>query len=186
MQQASVMKIKNNLEIASSVMILLIGAIVIGVVIWNLFFPRQMSTFTKPTTRPELTKGQTLANIPGIDFKKSPKTLLVAMNTTCVHCQESVPFVNDLAKTSGSGTQEVSAAGVQIVGVFPNSANDVREFAEQRHLQIQTIAGVPLNGLTVTATPTMILVDNSGKVLDFWIGTIPEKMQPEVLRQISG
>ena len=34
--------------------------------------------------------------------------------------------------------------------------------------------------IKVSGTPTLLLVDNNGKVLDVWVGMLPEDRQQEV------
>ncbi len=47
------------------------------------------------------------------------------------------------------------------------------------------LAAIDLNGLKVSATPTLILVDSTGKVLDFWVGKLSEENQQGVMKSIG-
>lgn len=67
-----------------------------------------------------------------------------------------------------------------IIAVFPNAESDVRQYAQQNQLQLETIAGADLKALNVRGTPTMILVDKNGKVLDFWVGKLSEDEKRQV------
>lgn len=39
--------------------------------------------------------------------------------------------------------------------------------------------------LNLVATPTVILVDNSGKILDFWIGKPSKEVEQQILKAIN-
>lgn len=47
------------------------------------------------------------------------------------------------------------------------------------------VARVNFKALNLVATPTVILVDNSGKVLDFWIGKPSKEVEQQILKAIN-
>jgi thioredoxin-related protein len=73
-----------------------------------------------------------------------------------------------------------------LVAVFPDAADAVKEVVKSEDLQVQTLTGVSLDGLRVTGTPTLLLVDNGGTVLSTWIGVLPPKQELEVMKVLAG
>ena len=122
----------------------------------------------------------TLASLPGSSYGSSPRTLLIAMNTRCGFCAESVPFYNRL-----TASRQANSQSVRIVALFPDSVDEVRRYVEQKQLGVETIAAVDLSKFNVSGTPTLILIDSSGKVLDFWLGKLTTDTEQQVIQRIS-
>lgn len=180
MEQVKTSKLKNGLEIASNVTIIVVGVLVVGIIGWNIYLYNQNTPPSNPALQAGIIKGQILPGLSDLDYAKSDRTLLIAMSTKCIHCKESVPFIKKLTEESPKFKVKT-----QILSLFPNSENEVKTFSEEHQLQISTKAAVQLTSMNVTGTPTMVLIDSSGKVLDFWVGAIPEKDQQEVLKELE-
>ena len=103
------------------------------------------------------------------------------MNTRCGYCNESIPFYKQLVEAQQSSDQNV-----RLVAVLPNSEVEVKQYMQQQQLNISTVPKVNLQTLKVAGTPTIILVDNGGRVLDFWVGKLPQDSEQQVIKIISG
>lgn len=168
-------KAKSYLEVATNVAVLLAAIAVLASIAAIYFRPApalQLQT--------GLQKGETLAAVPGFNFSESDQSLLLIMSTRCVYCDESAPFYRQLA-----GAQLRGDRSVRLVAVLPNSEEEVRQYMQQRQLQIAAIPAVNLRTLKVAGTPTLILVDGSGRVLDFWVGKLSLDAEQQVLKIIS-
>jgi hypothetical protein len=74
-----------------------------------------------------------------------------------------------------------NAAKVNIVAAFINKDTAlVKSYADEKQLSVQAIAGVDLDKLGIHSTPTVILVDSAGKVLESWSG----ELQPDGEREV--
>jgi hypothetical protein len=163
-------KLKDILDVTTNVVVVLFGVVAIGVLAKNYFAPQS----AKPNV--ELTKGSVLPAIAGVDYKQTSRTLILALNVDCRYCTRSVPFYNSLAEA-----RQENADQVNIVGAFINKdAALVKSYVEEKQLSVHAIAGVDLDKLGVHMTPTLILVDNTGKVLDSWRG----ELQPDGEREV--
>lgn len=149
---------KSTLEVVTNVAILLAATAFLTALSWG-FFVQQRA----PSTTGGFRKGEEAAVLPNVDYAGAPKTLVVVLNTRCRFCAESVPFYNSLA---------AGRAGTRVIAVFPNDEGEVREYARQQSLKLETVAGADLRTLHTESTPTMILVGRDGKILDFWIGKL--------------
>jgi hypothetical protein len=91
---------------------------------------------------------------------------------------ESVLFYNRLAEA-----RREDAGQFNIVAAFINKEDDrVKSYADEKHLSVPTPAGVDFDKLGIYTTPTLVLVDPAGKVLDSWSG----ELQPEGEREVFG
>jgi peroxiredoxin len=168
-------KLKNYLEIATNVAVLLVAVVVLSVFAWNYFTRRSM-----PQIQAGLQKGQVFGQVLGINYHDTPQTLLIAMSTKCHYCTESLPFYRQLAEA-----QRTNGRSTHIVAVFPNREEEVRQYAQQNNLDLDTIAGVNLATLNISGTPTAVLIDSSGRISDFWVGKQPEDTEKQIIRAVN-
>jgi thioredoxin-related protein len=148
---------------------------VLGAFAWS-YFAAQPS----PLPQVGLQKGKEFAVVPGVNYGDSPQTLLVAINTHCVYCEGSLPFYKQLIEANRRAGNTT-----RIIAIFPNPEDEARQYVQQNQLGLDTLASVDLMSLNVAATPTMILVDSHGKVLDFWVGKLSEESELQVVRAVS-
>ena len=103
--------------------------------------------------------------VPGLDYARSDKTLVMFLSTSCKYCQMSVPFYNELGRMLGTAN-----AQRRLVAVFPQAADEVGRFRAREKLDIETIVDTPLAELGVPSTPTLLLVAKDGTVIRSWVG----------------
>jgi thioredoxin-related protein len=168
-------KLKNYLEVATNAAVLLVALVVLSAFAWTYFIQ-------KPKLQLELgtQKGQTVAQLPTISYGNSPQTLIIAMSTKCSYCSESVPFYQQLTKK-----QHEDGTATRIIAIFPEMQDEVNQYIQQNQLGMTTVASVDFKPFNIGGTPTMILVDNSGKVLDFWVGRLSKDDEQQVVKAIS-
>jgi thioredoxin-related protein len=169
-------KLKSYLEVATNVAILLVAGLLLSSFAVKYFYRDRPA----PRLIGGLEKGQQIPQVAGINYGNSAHTLLVAMNTQCGYCTKSIPFYNELAKL-----EQNSKTPLHIVAAFPNQAEQVRQYVEQHQLKLESKDSIDFAQLKVAGTPTMILVDQSGHVIDFWVGGIPPEDQQKVLAAIA-
>ena len=166
-------KIKGHLELATNIAVLLVALAVLSLFAAN-YFQRP------PAPQAGLHNGTRIAQLPPLDYRSATQTMLIVMSVTCNYCQESTPFYRRLIEAAQQRSKEL-----RLVMVFPNPAAEVKTYMEQQHLSAEAVSGADLKALKVTATPTIILVDSSGSVADFWIGKLSSEGERQVLRAIS-
>ena len=125
--------------------------------------------------------GDRLAKVFGLDWNQHEHTLVLALNTGCHFCEQSVPFYRRLADTQAPGGNDL-----EIVAVFPNDAEMVHQFMTKDNLRIRSLADVPLERLHVNATPTLILVDNNGRVERSSVGLLSPPEELELFKSLFG
>lgn len=164
---------KSKLEATANVTVIVVALAVGGVVL-----SRYAATYRVP---PSLTAGDRLATLPSLDWSQNQRTLVLALNTGCHYCEDSVPFYQKLAQTQKPGSNDL-----QLVAAFPNTAEMVGKFAQQEGLNIRSVAGVSFEKLRVNATPTLILVNKEGQVEKVWNGILTAKQEGDLLKLAEG
>ncbi len=125
--------------------------------------------------------GDHLATIPGIDWSRHRRTLILALNSGCRYCQDSAPFYQRLSQAQGPGRVDL-----EIVAVFPNNSEAVQQLLNDDRLAIRAVPAVPLEKLGIVGFPTLILVDREGGVVRSWVGLLTPHQELEVLSVVSG
>ncbi len=164
---------KNKVEVGANVVV-----IVLAVVIGSVFL---MDWFASPGPGPnEVKVGDQLPGLSAYDWKAHDRTLVLALRNGCHFCEASIPFYRRLAKLEQS-----KQIGVHLIAVFPDDPGIVRQVVETQQLTIEVVAGFELGQVNVQATPTLMLVDEQGRVSKVWMGELPAAQEAEVIAAIS-
>jgi len=161
---------KGKIETAANVIVIIV-AIVIGSVFLKDRLP--MAAPQAASVQP----GDKLANLEGWDWNAHHQTLVLALRKGCHFCEDSTPFYRRLfAEQQRAGTTG------DVVAVFPDTTDSVTELIRSEGLDVHAVAGIPLDKLKVSATPTLLLVDKNGTVKSAWIGMLSPRQELEVMQ----
>jgi len=145
---------KAKVEVAANVVVILL-AVVIG----SVFLKER---FAAPGPEPnEVKAGDRLIGLDGWDWGGHDRTLLLVLRKGCHFCEDSAPFYQRLVAKQQQDNPKV---------------------VQSERLGVQALPGVPLQTLKVSGTPTLLLVDRSGTVLNTWIGVLSPRQELEVMR----
>jgi hypothetical protein len=168
-------KLKDILDVTTSVVVVLFAVVAIGVLVKNYFVPQGVKTSVA------IKQGSVLPQIAGVDYSRLREPSSSRSTWTAGTARGSVPFYNSLVEA-----RQQNAGQVNIVAAFINKdAGLVKSYVEEKQLSVQAIAGVDLDQLGVHLTPTLILVDSAGKVLDSWRGELQPDSEREVFAAIG-
>lgn len=167
-------KLKRRVEVASNVAVVLVGMVFL-MTLASAYFSR----LAPETLKAGLGRGQKFSDLPRVDYKNSENTLLLFLNTKCEFCRASLPFYRRLIEA-----QRARGGDTHIVSVFPNPDEEAAQYLRQNQLPVDVVANANFDDLSLTGTPTMVLLDRSGAVKDFWVGKIPEKEEAQVINSL--
>ena len=171
----SAKKLKTILDVTTNIVVVVFALVAIGVLVKNYFAPSGAKTSVA------LTKGSLLGEIPGLDYKQAPRTLILGLNVDCRFCSKSIPLYNSLAEAKRENSGQFN-----LVAAFINKDPElVKSYVDQKGLSVQAIPGVDLDKLGVHMTPTLILVDSAGKVLDSWRGELQPDSERDLFAALS-
>jgi hypothetical protein len=164
---------KGKIETAANIIVILF-AVIVG----SVFLKDRLSTV--PPESNEVKAGDKLANLDGWDWSAHDQTLVLVLRKGCHFCEDSAPFYQRL-----NTQQQQGGSNSSIMAVFPDTNDVVKEVVQSEGLGFHALSGVPLERLNVSATPTLLLVDRSGTVLNAWIGMLSPREELEVMRATS-
>jgi len=103
-------------------------------------------------------------------------TLVLALQRGCRYCDESAPFYRRL-RQQRSGTEP------RLIAVVPGDKAEVGKYLEGLGVVVDGIVNASLSDIHVSATPTLVLVDRSGRVSNVWVGKLDSNRENEVIQR---
>lgn len=167
---------RSKLDTFANIAIIIVCVIASVVLIRN-FFLRQQG----PPRPDEVKKGEQYEALASVVPAGADRALVLALSPGCGFCTQSMPFYKKLIdERNQKGSQ------VKVVAAVP--AADAKE-AEQKVLtdsgvQPDALVDLSFPDVKLAGTPTILLVDNQGKVLDVWVGKLQESGEKQVLRTL--
>ncbi len=114
----------------------------------------------------------------GIDWKNNKRTLVMFVSTTCHFCTESSSFYKRLIN-------DTSVKDGKIIAVLPQTVDEAKAYLTDLGVNPDQIINAQLASIGVTATPTLLLVDESGKITDQWRGKLSSEQETQVINKMS-
>ena len=168
-------KINNRINVAVNLAIIAV-VILIGIVSARNYLPSLRRSNINHDYR--VAAGSNMS-LPGVDWRRNGQTLLLVLDTKCPHCMASAPFYQELARVAAQNR------GVQLVAVLPQDIRESKQYLSDLSVPIDDVRQSGFNELGVQGTPTLILVNQQGRVEQSWPGKLPPDQETEVLERIE-
>src|SRR5262249_38493802 len=123
-------------------------------------------------------KPNTPVRLTNTDWAANRSTLILVLSTSCHFCRESQDFYRRLVKSIPPGKLHVMA-------VFSEPTLISQPYLDKAGLDILDVRQVPLEELGVPATPTIILADQTGRMVYSWVGKLPPDQEKEIFASIG-
>jgi thioredoxin-related protein len=154
---------KSTLDTVANIAIIVTCVVALALMV-NRFFFNQPTAAGGP---PQAEVGEQFDQIRQVLPAGSQKALLVVLSPTCHFCDESMPFYKRLIDERNQ-----KGSGVKIIAAVPAEeakAPEAQKFAAAG-VKPDSLVTIDFASIKVPGTPTVLLVDNQGKVLDVWVG----------------
>ena len=165
-----------KLEGGANIAIILV-AIIIGVVFVKNYL---LSSPPAPESRDYRIPAGTKLSLPEVDWAHNGETLLLVLQKGCHFCAESAPFYQRLARDAAAAQSRI-----RLVAVLPQETSEAKQYLSSLNVPIDEVKQSALDALGVQGTPTLILVNEKGEVMQSWVGKLPAEKEAEVLRQVA-
>jgi thioredoxin-related protein len=167
----------SSLDNAANIAIILACAALLAMVA-NYFYQR--TAFFHPQAAPAAAakKGETLKALQAVLPAGTERALVVAVAPGCHYCDESLPFYKQLIEQRNQ-----QGSPVKFIAAVPGEEEkgpESTKFAGAGVTPDQMVS-VDFKAIKVPGTPTLMLVDNQGKILGVWIGKLDADGEKDVL-----
>ena len=171
-------KIQTAANIATIIVASLLSAVLIKTYFLPASWPHKTPALLAQANVTDATAvGTKLAErLPGIDWKRNRRTVLLVLSTHCHFCTESAPFFRQLSEKAGNS--------VKLIGALPETPAEAGIYLKREGVRLNEIKQVSLGKLGVRGTPTMLLLDDHGTVTASWIGKLDPSDQDQALKSI--
>jgi len=114
---------------------------------------------------------------PAAWYAGAPQTLIVFARASCSACERAQPFLKTLVG-------RMQGRGGAMMAHPAESQEDDRKFARSLGVADDRIMITPA-GLRVKATPTIVLVNEKGVIINAWEGAARTEVQAEMVKTIE-
>jgi peroxiredoxin len=156
-----------------------IAVIALCIVVGWLAFKRLGSN--SPPALPIYSIGESIDRIPGVDFRVARSTLVMVIREDCHFCKESLPFYRALSDARSSRPN----SGLQVAVASTDSQKSLSAFLKTNGIEVDQVSTIQPGALKVPGTPTLLLVDQAGKIVHVWRGKLPDSQEREVLKVLG-
>jgi thioredoxin-related protein len=161
-----------KIELVANVAIILVALLIGGVFVKQYFFDNR----SQPPLK--ITAGTKVPQL-DVDWAKNGQTLLLVLQKGCHFCAESAPFYQGLTREMEDNKS------TKLVAVLPQEVNESQQYLSDLKVAISEVKKINPNFLGVSGTPTLILVNNAGEVIDSWTGKLTPDKEIEVLKKVK-
>jgi thiol-disulfide isomerase/thioredoxin len=161
------------LEKAANIAVIVGVVVFITVVVTDKLAPHATKPALSDPARQLL--GKTIS-LPGTQLSQSRNSLVLVLSTACHFCKASLPFYKELASKS--------LGRVDVVAVLPQPLSEAQDYIQQAAVPATRVVSADLATIGVSGTPTVLLLDRTGKVQDVWVGQLDESRQKQVLSRV--
>jgi len=138
----------------------------------SLLFVKSL-TASRTTVSALVEEGIKAPAIDSVDYGASRTTLVVAVNSVCRYCTDSMPYYKEIA--------DAKLKGVRIVVVSPDPIETTRQYLENFKVSADQIVQAPLVPLGITATPTLLVVTQDGALEQRLRGKLDDQQESALL-----
>jgi hypothetical protein len=164
------------LERIANIAVIVGVAVFLAIVIHNRPWRSNPPQPPDPAAMADALKGKTI-RVSGIDFPRQRASVLLVISKTCHFCEDSLPFYRALAtETQGK---------VDLLAALPQPRPEAEAYLKAAGVPATQIASAQPAELGVTGTPTLVLLDRSGKVQEVWIGLLDGSRQAQVRSRLA-
>jgi len=171
-----------SLEKLTNVAILGLCVVVAGDLVYrDVLRPQQAAAQGAARPNPTPFKpGEAFPQLTGLQQQPGRSSLLLVVRSGCKYCTESVPFYQNLVKEV-----RLSKMPVQLIGVCLESDKACADYFAQTKVAVDATIGAPRGLEKIQGTPTLVMLDPSGKVAETWVGALNPEGQKAVLAALS-
>lgn len=160
--------IKQKIEAAANVAIVLV-AILLGGVLVNKHFFSKATGLAK-----EIPAGSSVA-LDDVAWAEHNRNVVLVLQKGCRFCTESAPFYQKLAQATANRKD------IKVVAVLPQNQAEGQAYLKENGISIADVRQASLDSMGIAGTPTIIIADRNGKVTNSWIGKLQTEEETKVL-----
>lgn len=161
---------KSVLETLTNIAILVVCCLLTFVLAKQYLLPRAASTR-------QVMVGQTLPAT-DVDWRSAEKNVVLVLQRGCKYCAESAEFYRRLSAEARTRSR------IRMIAILPQSPGEAADYLAGLGVTVDTVLQRKLSAIPVAGTPTLLFVDNTGKIIRVYLGLLSPQKELEVLANL--
>jgi len=129
---------------------------------------------------PQVRTGDQL-DLAGQNWSSAPMTLVLAVNSRCHFCEDSLALYRKLCALRGSSQQR----RYKVVAVSEEPSQSLAGFLRNRGVDVDLVLSVPMSRLHIRGTPTVLIADSAGVARSVFVGKLSEDREEALVRAVK-
>jgi hypothetical protein len=171
---AEMKRVAERLELVTNICV--IGAVIVFVFSVGWFALRHGSSTRTPSAS---IKNGTRLTLSEWDWSTSPQTLVLVLSADCKYCTASAPFYRNLV------SQGALTHSTRFLAILPQAPDKGKEYLAKLEIKIDDMRQAAPASVGAKGTPTLILLNGSGIVIQSWEGLLTPNAETEVLAYVK-
>jgi len=163
--------IGRRIELIANVAIIIVSCLLGIVLVRNHLVNRQTQPPNERQSDTQPMNGAKVTSL-DVDWEKNGRTLILAISSSCHFCTESAPFYKKLIENKRDA---------RLVAVFPQSVDEGLQYLAKLGVSVDEVKQASLSAINVRGTPTLILVNSDGVIVNEWFGKLAPQEESLVL-----
>ena len=132
-----------------------------------------------PATVPLVKIGEAV-KLPGFTPGSAKLTFVIVMSSGCTYCLHDLPLYRRISAARSS-----SGGMLHLVAVLPEKASAAAEFLRSSGVSTDNLLSLAPLDVGVQMVPTLLLLDENGKLKRYWVGELNQEHEREVLAALT-
>lgn len=132
-----------------------------------------------PATVPLVKIGQAV-KLPGVSPGAAKLTFVIVLSSQCEYCLHDLPLYRQLSAARAS-----SGGMLHLVAVLPEKTSTATAFLNSSGVATDNVLSMAPLELGVQMVPTLLLLDENGKLKRYWVGEMNQVREREVLAVLT-
>jgi hypothetical protein len=136
-----------------------------------------------PSTLPLIKIGDTV-NLPRFTPGAGRPTLVMVLSSQCRYCIDDLPFYKQLSELRAAAVDRGALAGgrdLRLVAALPENTGTSQAFLRGAGVNPDQVLSVGPRELGVQLLPTLLLLDEHGRLQRYWVGELDHQRQQEII-----
>lgn len=170
--------VSGKTEAVVNVVTIIVALLLGGVLVKRQFFTSRPASAPPVSENKLFTDGRTKLPLPEVDWKRGELTLVLVLNDKCRFCTEGGEFYRRL-------TEAARDYQVPVVAALPGEVSESRSYLSSLSLSVPEVRRASHQSIGVPGTPTLILVNGEGVIVDAWVGKLQAEDEAGVLERLK-
>lgn len=132
-----------------------------------------------PATVPRVKIGESV-QLPGVSAGAARLTFVIVLSSQCDYCRHDLPLYRRLSAARSS-----SGGMLHLIAVLPEKTATATAFLNSSGVATDNVLSMAPLEVGVQMVPTLLLLDENGKLKKYWVGEMNQEREQEVLAMLT-